>query len=231
MTKTRYTGHVGKKFHKDKSARKFPGNTVICHVPKDSQCLLVLKEARKEMMEKAWSKKFTFLPPSSFHMTIFEGVCDQVRKEKNWTSKLPLDAPLKDVDAFLKEKWQKIDTNIRFQVKPTHLSLGNVITLRMRPVSDEMEREMRNFRDKLSEAFGIRMFNHNRYGFHISFAYQIEKMSILERLRAVWYSLKVRKKIIQSFGTMETNPPELTFFKDMTNFAPSRDKARQNVRE
>lgn len=218
----RYTGHVGKKFHEDGSPRKFPGNTIICHVPKESAQFSFLVDYQNRLKEQSWADKFSFLPPSSFHMTVFEGICDEVRKPRKWISALPLDASLEETDEYLKEKWAKIEKTSGFQMKARFISIGSVITLNLMPKTAEEEKRIRDFRDTLSEQFGIRMPNHNRYGFHISFAYQIEKFNPLEMLKVAIFMWKEKSRVQNGFGILETNTPELTFFEDMTEFASAR---------
>ena len=186
---------------------------------------------RERLLSQPWAGKYSFLPPSSFHMTIFEGVCDQVRKSSNWTSQLPLDAPLEDVDDLLISKWNEIIKPTSFTMKARGLNIFNTIGIQMVPSSESVNREIRSFRDLLSEEYGIRMHGHNMYHFHITFAYKIEKLSFRERMKTVKCMKEQSKKIRKEFGIVKTGPPELTFFSDMSNFAPSRAEALRNKPE
>ncbi len=221
----KYTGHVGKKFHKDGTARKFPGNTIICHVPKDSPQFTFLVEYQKYLKTQSWAKKFSFLPSSSFHMTVFEGICEQVRKPNHWFSSLPLDASLQETDTFLTDKWRKIENPDSFSMQATRILIGSVITLRLKPSNSEENAKLRAFRDLLAKETTIKMPNHSNYGFHISFAYQIEKLSMLERIKVGKFMIREAPRVKEGFGIMKTNPPELTFFENMTHFAHIREES------
>ena len=228
QVKTRYSRFVGRKFQKDGTANEFPGNTFICHIPKDSPQFPYLLKLREIMQSQPWAAKYSFLPPSSFHMTIFEGVCDQARKSSRWTSQLPLDAPLEKVDELLLGKWDKITKPSSFTMKARKLSIFNGITLQLLPESDAVNLEIRKFRDLLSEEYGIRGPGHNSYHFHISFAYLIVKLSFSEKRKTSKFMKEYTKKISEELGIVKTSVPELTFFSDMTDFAPSRAEAQRN---
>ena len=225
----KYTRNVGRKFNEDGTAKEFPGNTIICHVPKQSPQFQYLLKLRETLMSQHWSKKYSFLPPSSFHMTVFEGVCDQVRKNSKWTSMLSLDAPLEEVDEFLISKWDSIEKPSYFNMKAKLVGIGGVIGIQLTPKDDAMNEFIRNFRNVLSETYGIRMHLHSLYHFHISYAYAIEKISIKERLQAIKFMKKISQNIEEEFGILETGTPELTFFSDMFEFAHSRAEANRKI--
>ena len=98
----------GKKFSEGGRVLEFPGNTVICRISPQSKQFHLLVRIRQQLKAQPWAEKFFFLPPSSYHMTVFEGVCDQVRQPERWTVKLPLDAKLEEVDTFFVEAWKDV---------------------------------------------------------------------------------------------------------------------------
>lgn len=223
LTNKQYTSSVGQKFNPDGSPREFHGNTVIFHVPTDSATFDLLLRIRKETESQRWARKFSFLPPSSYHMTIFEGVCDQVREPAKWTSKLPLDAPLERVDDLLRQAWPdvSIPRDVSMSYRLYNAAIGN-ISIYVKANTHEMERKLRSYHDKLSEAFGIRASNHDNYAFHITLAYRIEMLTISETFQAICFSRRMHRDLRRSFGTLQINTPKLTFFADMTCFAPTR---------
>ncbi len=218
----KYSRNVGVKFNEDGSAKRFLGNTVICHVPKDSPQYSYLVELQEEMKRQPWAKHYSFLPHASFHMTVFEGVVDRIRSRKRWFEDLALDVPFEEADAFITEKWQTIEKPSGFQMQATHLSVSNVITLRLQPIDEEMNRKIRGFRDLLADVLKLRVSSHDRYGFHISFAYRITKVSISEYIKLLRFKARVNKEVQDKFGLLQTNEPELTFFNDMMEFPPQR---------
>ena len=229
--KTRFTGNVGKKFNEDGSAKRFPGNTIICHIPNQSPQFDFLMKIRGELMRQSWIKKYSLLPPSSFHMTVIEGICDSVRKPSHWPTKLALDASLKEADEFFIQQFNEIIPPQSFQTTGTYLFIGNTIGMRIVPVSVEMKDLMRKYRDHVAEKLGLWFPGHDFYQFHVSFAYLIERLSFKERIQTLRFMKRIRKEIKSNFGILTLNTPELTFFENMTNFAPSRNSSNQNIKE
>ncbi len=219
------------KFHQDGSARRFPGNTVICHIPKDSPVFTLLQEAREEFRSQPWASKFAFLPPSSYHMTVFEGVCDQHRSLRNWTRLAPPDVLLTEIDSLFAKKWETIPKPEAILMEYAGFwGFGN-ITLRLKPSSARMNNLIRQFRDTLAEHFELKIMGHEGYQFHISLAYRLQKLTFTEK-RAEKRLMKVLDgRLKKEFGTLQLVEPELTFFEDMTSFAPARDSAVRNCPE
>jgi hypothetical protein len=219
----RYTREVGLKFNEDGSARDFPGNTVLCHVPRPSQQFNFLVKMRDKTAAQPWEKKFHFLPPASYHMTLFDCVCDQERRMADWSSKLPLDAPLGTVDAFLRENFPKVQPPAKLEVEYRFFyTARGYVGMYVQTTSPEIENAIRAYRNEISATFGIRHANHQNYGFHITLAYQIEYFTPLERLQALVFNWRAHRLAQREFGTLELNPPELCFFADMTHFGSTR---------
>jgi len=223
MPDGKYTSSVGQKFNPDGSTREFPGNTVLCHVPRDSTVFDLLLELRQKAERQPWARKFSFLPPPSYHMTVFDGVCDQVREQAHWSSQLPLDAPLEEVDDLLREAWLKAKPPqvIRMQYRRFYAT-GGYLTLYLKAASPEVNRGLRNYRDKLSDAIGIRHPNHTFYAFHITLAYGIEVLTPFEQIKAWCFNMQMHSYLQRGFGTLRLKAPELSFFADMAYFAPKR---------
>lgn len=222
MTPQQYLPTVGQKFNPDGSTKEFPGNTVICHIPQDSATFDLLLRVRREAETQPWAKKYSFLPPSSYHMTVFDGVCDQVRAPENWTSKLPLDAPLEQVDEFLRTVWPKLPKPAGFAMRYRSFYAHDYISMLIQPTTPEVEREIRGFRDQLSTALGIRHPNHAAYTFHITLAYGIEVLTPTEEAQVTAFEARIHHELQENFGILRLNTPELTFFADMACFAQVR---------
>ncbi len=222
----RYTTAVGQKFHPDGRARTFPGNTVICHVPGDTPQFDLLRQLRDWAAAQPWGSKFHFLPPSSYHMTVFDAVCDQVRQPENWPRHLPLAAPLEAVDQLLLENFPQVaaPAQIEVQYRLFYAARG-FIGMFVQPTSPAIERDLRAYRNRLAESFGIRHPNHETYNFHISLAYQIEQFTPLEKFQAVVFNGRMHRRLRTGFGVLKLNAPELTFFENMTYFGVSRQDA------
>ena len=229
MAKT-YSQHVGEKFNPDGSACFFPGNTVLCPVVRQSQTFQVLSLFHNAILQQAWHRNFAMLPPSSYHMTVFDLVCDQVRKRGNWSSRLPLDAPLAVVDDFMVAQWKSAPPPPKPKMLLESLEIGAYITLRLKPINDRQNIALREYRNVLSQRFGVRHPNHDSYFFHLTFAYGITSLDADERVQIAAFVEKWEPQLRDQLSVLALQPPQLCFFADMTHFAPSRGEARQAVR-
>lgn len=227
----RYTRHVGVKFHEDRSARVFPGNTIICPVAAPSQSMQVLKQIYDDLQQQPWAGKFALLPPSSYHMTLFEGVCDQVRDAEHWVRGLPLDAPLAVVDDYLSRQWQTLPEFSAPDMRFKRLEYGEFITILLEPVNETVEQKLRQARDVLAEALQIRFPGHETYRFHLSLAYGIIPINVDDRKQMDRWVERWEPVLRDALNPVELLPPALCFFEDMTHFAPSRAQARRQVTE
>jgi hypothetical protein len=60
------------KFDNDGNPLHWPGCTIICPIQQSSLVSSLLSEVQENFKEIAPKKKYTFLPQSSFHMTLFD---------------------------------------------------------------------------------------------------------------------------------------------------------------
>lgn len=130
MEKSECTRAVGQKFNPDGSVRRFAGNTVISKIAPQAPMFQSLVNAQERLKNASWASKYASLPTSSFHMMVIEGLCDQARKPELWSSKLAIDLPLDQVNAFVPERFpslslpQRIEMRIRTAETPRWLTIG-----------------------------------------------------------------------------------------------------------
>lgn len=172
------------KFHPDGSVRPFPGNTLICHLPEDSVLQAPLRRLYERLRLSELAPLYSLLPPSSWHMTIFEGVCDQVREPGFWPADLPLDAPLTACDALFEDRLAsfdpKLDPPFEMEIAGWKPLVGG-ISLALKAATDAEERRLRDLRNRLSDLLGLRHPGHETYVFHLSIAYIIRHLSDAQR--------------------------------------------------
>lgn len=226
-----YSKHVGEKFNADGSAHLFRGNTVLCHVEPESDTMKLLKRFQQAILAQPWVKNYAMLPPSSYHMTVFDLVCEDVRNPEDWTSLLPVDASLETVDEMVHEKWKDVPAPPQPKVMLDCLDIGDYITLRLRPKDAASNKALRNYRDALSELFGVCHPNHESYFFHLTYAYGITSLDEGEKQAIDAFVKEWTLVLKEGLSAIELKPPALCFFDDMTHFAPSRQQAKQNVQE
>ena len=95
---------VNRKFNADGSVRPFPGNTMISHIPLATPPSDALIAVRDTLKRYPFSHGLAFTPPSSYHMTVFEGVIDALRTPGYWPADLPANAPLDVCTRHFEEK-------------------------------------------------------------------------------------------------------------------------------
>ncbi|NOU94400.1 DUF1868 domain-containing protein [Paenibacillus sp. LMG 31456] len=215
-----YTKVVGRKFHEDGSVRYFPGNTIICPVDPSSAVYAQLLRLADGFQKLSCSRSFTLLPPSSYHMTVIQGVCDEDRKTELWTRFLPLDAPLEETDRLFREKWETVRIPDGFNMKFHYLHAeGVALTVNLQPLTEDDAHELKMFRDDVSVKLGLRFPNHDDYHFHISIGYRIMDLTGEEEEELLRFKEQTERELGEHFGVYASVPPKLVFFKDMFKFA------------
>lgn len=207
---------VGTKFYADGRVRPFPGNTIICHIPEGpSRDGLLRLHAQLSALELGSS--ISMLPTSSLHMTVFEGVCDQIRRPGHWPGDLAADAPLDVCDALFEQKLRTFDIAMPppFRLRIDKLErLVAGIGLRLTPDGAGEEQRLRNLRDRLSELLRLRHADHETYVFHVSFAYLMRELKPQE---ADAVSTLVAEWQVDQ-PTIELDAPEFCRFESMFHF-------------
>jgi hypothetical protein len=95
---------IGQKFNPEGQLLPFPGNTIICHLQPKSPLYSALLRLYNSLKIQQFSSLYVLLPPVSWHMTIFEGVSNQIRQLGFWPADLPLEAPLSKCTTLFEEK-------------------------------------------------------------------------------------------------------------------------------
>ncbi len=213
---------VGRKFNADGSVRRFAGNTVICAVPENTALFDALVAVQTGLMEAPFADPFAFLPPSSLHMTLFEGINDPERTPERWPRDLPLDMPLDTVTEAFMERLSGVQLPAQFRLVPDALLCsprgGSVLVMRGRSEADE--RDLRDARDLLSERLRHSKPNHAGYRFHISLSYQIRWLDRPAADRLAHANLRLLERLRGQAPEITVGTPTLCTFDDMTRFDP-----------
>jgi len=209
---------VPSKFTVDGAVRPFPGNTIICHLSQGSELHTLLARLALDLDRSNKGALYTLLPPSSWHMTVFEGVCDQVRTRGFWPADLPTDASLAECNAAFSQKLSAFDMNI---TPPFRMRISGYtprvdgIGLHLETSDPAEEARIRKLRDRLSKELQIRHPSHETYGFHLSIAYFIRFPTDDERSALDTMLFNHLQDMPTEF---ELAAPEFCFFDDMFEF-------------
>ena len=220
MRSTQYTSAVGSKFHADGSVRPFPGNTIICSVSPQHQPVVYGQAlaAQKALQAMQCSDKYAFLPPESFHMTVMELLCDQVRTASNWSDRLPLTASLEQTDRFFIETVLPIPAPDAIRMRYSHMRQPGLIALE--PADEATATALGAYRDAVANATGVRFPNHDSYGYHISLVYRLVELTADEQEEVDATFGAIDQRLGEHFGIFEPSDPELVFFDNMFEFVP-----------
>ncbi|KLU82480.1 hypothetical protein MAPG_01552 [Magnaporthiopsis poae ATCC 64411] len=214
---------VPSKFDRDGNVQHFPGNTILCHLSPSSSLYASLLVLHKKLEDSPFAGLITLLPPASWHMTVFEGVCDQVRKPGFWPSDLAPDAALAECDVHFERKLRPLELSDGGGVSPPPYRVQVVgvdplevgIGLTLQPMDEDEGARIRGLRDRLSGLLLIRHPQHAEYGLHLSMAYLLRHLTADQEreLRAL-----VESHFDELPVGFELGAPEFCRFKDMFAF-------------
>jgi hypothetical protein len=214
------TREVGRKFYADGTARRFPGNTIICFVDPESPLGQAASAFQAALHAQPWGAKFALLPPSSFHMTVMDLLCDQVRVAERWSPHLPLDAPLPATDAFFLERVPAVPLPTLRTMRVDSIYTGFGLMLMLEPTDAATEAALRGYRDAIASATGVRHPDHNSYGFHMSLGYRLYALDAAETASLTALCAAWAPQLRDAGATLALPPPVLCSFADMTAFVP-----------
>lgn len=208
---------LGVRFGADGRFRQTPGNTVIRPVPAASRTQSVLQQVQAQLQAASHARHFTFLPPDSFHMTVFEGTIDERRQRDCWPAGLSYSAPIAATTDLFVERLQGFVSPGRFAMKVSGVTpLG----LQLEGATPEDEATARAWRDALTVPFGYTDPNHAHYGFHITLAYLVEWLPAAAVPAYLGLLPRLLETVRAELPVLELDPPTLCSFDVLTRFEP-----------
>jgi hypothetical protein len=218
-SQSRRPSGVPNKFDDHGRVQQFAGNTIICPLAEGSSLYQRLLPLIEELRQHELSRLYTLLPPSSWHMTLFEGVVDQRRGPGQWPKDLDVNATLEKCTSHFKEKLSTFDVNTPLPIRVTPAAIEfprslSGIRVRLEPHNEEALRDLRN---RLSDLLQIRGKKHDVYGFHLSLAYMINFPTRRQEEQLLEVFLK-HFEMIPKTATLEW--PAFCEFDDMFAYRP-----------
>lgn len=214
----KYPRWIGHKFEPDGRILPFPGHTVICHLPRDTSLYQRLLGLYEELQKQDFASCYILLPPTSWHMTVYEGVSDQIRRRNCWPGEVALDVSLEACTSFVTRKLGGFDPGSEppFRLTITGWEpLEDGIALKVVPATSMEERRIRGLRDRLSELLRMRHPGHDTYSFHVSLAYMLRHLSPEQHHNISSFLDGYLSKFPRTF---ELGAPEFCVFDDMFAF-------------
>jgi hypothetical protein len=205
----------------DGKVQHYPGNTVICHIPRPSAIFDELNRAYRALRAEFGVEHFTWLPPNSYHMTVFDGVTDAFRRLGDWPQMLPLNATMAVCNRYVGERLRKLDLGITLPLRmviddPDPSGVSAAITLR--PVDSAENQRLRDLRDRISTAVGIRHGDHDIYRFHTSFGYYVRQLAGDEEAKYRQVFSAAVQQLRKVLPVIELGAPEFCLFDDMYTY-------------
>ena len=210
------------KFDQDGHAIPYYGNTIISFL--NTFRYRIFSESIKvwERMRKAgFAKRLAFLPPSSFHMTVLS-LCREIdRGTDRWPSGVPDDAKFAEIDACLKERVERIPYPEEIWMEPEICEAHRIVLC---PADEESGRKLKDYRDTVSAATGIRHPGHDTFRYHISLAYRLQEFSQEEKQEEEAISKELTEVIKKRVAPFCIPAPQFVIFNDMMSYEPDLSK-------
>lgn len=209
---------VGRKFTPEGAQLSCPGYTTICHVDPVSDAFQALVQAQDALKAGPTAQAFTFMPPASLHMTIFEGVIDYSRSPERWPRHLPLDAKIEHCADDAKTRLAAANFDTMFTVRPIGIFAG--FSVSMTGATEQKEALLRKARNRLRDTLNLHRRDHDAYQFHITLAYPLRWLSADEAVQVIGLSRNVADRLVQHMPELSLGPMELCTFETMHRFDP-----------
>jgi broad specificity phosphatase PhoE/uncharacterized SAM-binding protein YcdF (DUF218 family) len=205
----------------------FPGNSIVCWITEQEHSIWfqALCTAQQIVRQSKVGHFFSFLPPSVFHVTIFDLVTDLGREKikDQWPFGIPFDAPMEDIEAEMINRTRPLfaqSQQTRFVFKFKHVLIGlqtRVFSIILEPIDIHMSETLSKWRRAASDYTKIPF---SEKTFHITLAYQRAAMSEFfnEEIQRVTAILtKGFTSLTGSKAELRLNPPVISFFRDMAD--------------
>ncbi|MCE2577824.1 DUF1868 domain-containing protein [Komagataeibacter sp. FNDCR1] len=211
------------KFYPDGRPRPYAGNTIICHLPQQgeqSSFFNVLLDMYRDVLAQGFSGKLALLPPSSYHMTVLDGLNDGLRTRPSWPEALARTAPMPSCDQWVKDRLGTfhygLDLPIRMRpARPDPSYDGKIPHIRLEPADHVQERMLAGLRHALAAHMGMKEPRPGSYVFHTTLAYQVRSFADHEAAEFTRFMMQWQDVMNRTMPEIRLGAPELCFFSDM----------------
>ena len=162
------------------------------------------------------SDAYTFLPPSSFHITLFDCCNANTLNTQYWPKNITKENNIKKISNILSNRIKELKYPEKFNLKLKKLFGGYSMILEGNTKKDE--KIIRDCRNKLSTLLGIRFENHETYSFHITLAYILRKLGDDEINKLIKINSKLLEGFVNKFPIIQMQKPELCTFENMYEY-------------
>ena len=192
------------------------GCTIVCNIPSNSDLSNEITNFQTRLKDFNPEKAYVYLPPTSFHMTLFDCCNFNTKNTKYWPE---------NIDKNLNYNQIAIELNKRIKnfVFPTELNMKLKIfyggySIVLEPFSAKDEKILRECRDELSKLLRIKFENHQRYTFHITLAYILRELAQAEIKKLLEFNKNLFIEFNKKFPKIVLSKPEMCTFENMLAF-------------
>lgn len=195
--------------------RPIAGNTIVRHVTRPSRSMEILKGVQEALKAAPYGDHFTYLPPDSFHMTVFEGVIDDRRQQHHWPDGVSYSAPIEETTALYRGRLETFEAPAPFAMTVKSVT---PFGLTLQGATPQDEALARAWRDALVAPMGYRSPSHDTYQFHITLAYCLKWLP--NQAASAYAALlnDLLAHVREQLPVIELDPPAFCEFADLTHF-------------
>lgn len=204
------------KFDHNGKPLPFPGCSIISKIPIKSDLFYEIKLLQLIYNDLNPDKAYTYLPKTSFHMTLFDCCNVNTFNTQYWPKNIVADNNFKKIAYVLSKRIKNLKFPDKFDLKLKKLFGGYSMILEGNTKKDE--KIIRDYRNKLSDLLGIRFENHETYSFHITLAYILRKLKDDEIKKVIKINFRLLEGFVKKFPIIQIEKPELCTFENMYEF-------------
>ena len=204
------------KFDHNGKPLPFPGCSIISKIPLKSDLFYEIKLLQLKYKNLSPEKAYTYLPETSFHMTLFDCCNINTFNTQYWPKNIVEDNNFEKIAYVLSKRIKNLKFPDKFDLKLNKLFGGYSMILEGNTKKDE--KIIRDYRNKLSDLLGIRFENHETYSFHITLAYILRKLKDDEIKKVIKINFRLLEGFVKKFPIIQIEKPELCTFENMYEF-------------
>lgn len=225
---------LGERFDAEARPLRASGCTIVAHV--DAAAARALTAARDALRSAPAGRCFAWLPPASWHMTLYDGLLHARREPDYWPAALATDATEAEADAFMRDRLAACPPPaggpFRMVTRALETGATGGVWVAMAAESPDEDRRLRGWRDALAEACGLRHRpGHDAYPFHITMAYAIGWAAPDDAADFDAALARADAALRAALPRIEAWPPDFCRFEDMTHFEPVLRLGQQSANE
>jgi len=168
MAYLKYTAFVDTKFSKKCRPLAYPGCSYISFIRPDTDQFKLFIWARRLLKNSNIVQHFALLPPSSYHMTLMDLLCDKLRETPYWTNRIPIHLAFPFVRKKVINMQRSLKLTKGFKMIYSGIANDNGLIL-YKPADYGSEVRLKKYRSQISKYLGIKYPNHFLINFILPF--------------------------------------------------------------